>query len=146
MMPMKMSKKDISKDSSLEQPSWLPLLLVLRLAFRVISVMDALGIVFFYNVLLLMKLPMFRFAIPGYILFMGALEVYLVMALRKRAFPIKALVVYFSIALLFELPYAVLSGDSLELKLFVLPWYLSAIIGFAVVLNELCNVAMIHRI
>ena len=48
VMRMKMSKKDVSKDSSLEQPSWLPLLLVLRLVFRVISVMDALGIVFFY--------------------------------------------------------------------------------------------------
>jgi len=142
---MKIDKK-LKKTRSSESPSWLPLLLVLRLVFRVISVMDALGIVFFYNVLLLMKLPMFRFAIPGYILLMGALEVYLVMALRRRAFPTKALVVYFSVALLFELPYAVLSGDSLGLKLFVLPWYLSAIIGFAVVLNELRNVAMIHRI
>ena len=142
---MKIDKK-LKKTRSSESPSWLPLLLVLRLVFRVISVMDALGIVFFYNASLFMKLPMFRFAIPGYILLMGALEVYLVMALRKRAFPIKALVVYFSIALLFELPYAVLSGDSLGLKLFVLPWYLSVIIGFAVVLNELRNVAMIHRI
>ena len=142
---MKIDKK-LKKSRSSESPSWLPLLLVLRLVFRVISVMDALGIVFFYNASLFMKLPMFRFAIPGYILFMGALELYLVMALRRRAFPTKALVVYFSIALLFELPYAVLSGDSLGLKLFVLPWYLSVIIGFAVVLNELRNVAMIHRI
>ena len=139
---MKTDKK-LKKNCYSESLSWLPLLLVFRLVFRVMSVMDALGIVFFYNAPLLMKLPTSRFAILGYILLMGALEVYLVVALRKRTFPIKALVVYFSIALLFELPYAVLSGDSLGLKLFVLPWYLSAIIGFGLVLCSLAPVRML---
>jgi len=139
---MKTDRK-LKKNCSSESLGWLPLLLVLRLAFRVISVMDALGIVFFYNAPLLMKLPMSHFAILAYILFMGALEVYLVVTLGRRAFPIKALVVYFSIALFFELPYAVLSEDSLGLKLFVLPWYLSAIIGFGLVLCSLEPVRML---
>ena len=139
---MKTDRK-LKKNCHSESLSWLPLLLVFRLAFRVISVMGALSIVFFYNAPLLMKLPMSRFAIPGYILLMGVLEVYLVVTLGRRAFPIKALVVYFSIALFFELPYAVLSEDSLGLKLFVLPWYLSAIIGFGLVLCSLEPVRML---
>jgi len=139
---MKTDKK-LKKNCYSESLSWLPLLLVFRLAFRVISVMGALSIVFFYNAPLLMKLPMSRFAIPGYILLMGVLEVYLVVTLGRRAFPIKALIVYFSIALLFELPYAVLSGDSLGLKLLVLPWYLSALIGFGLVLCSLEPVRML---
>ena len=139
---MKTDKK-LKKNCYSESLSWLPLLLVLRFAFRVISVMDALGIVFFYNAFLFMKLPMSHFAILAYILLMGVLEVYLVVTLGRRPFPIKALIVYFSIALLFELPYAVLSGDSLGLKLFVLPWYLSALIGFGLVLCSLEPVRML---
>ncbi len=68
---MKMDKK-LKKNCYSESLSCFPLLLVLRLAFRVISVMDALGIVFFYNAFLFMKLPMSHFAILAYILFMGA--------------------------------------------------------------------------
>lgn len=58
-----------------------------RLAFRFISAMDALSIVLFYNVPLLMKLPQPRFTIPSYILLMGALEVYLVVTLRREISP-----------------------------------------------------------
>ncbi|USS41120.1 hypothetical protein NF865_02600 [Thermococcus aggregans] len=141
---MKVNKK-LKKNNSPESRTWLSLLLMLRLAFRLISVMNALGIVLFYNVSLFMKLPMPRFVLPGYILLMGALEVYLVIALRKGVFPITALAVYFITALLFELPYAVLSADSLGLKLFVLPWYLSVIIGFGLVLNELRNIVLVRR-
>ncbi|WP_048160678.1 hypothetical protein [Thermococcus sibiricus] len=119
--------------------TWFSFLLMFRLAFRFISAMDILGIVLFYNAPLLMKLPLPRFTIPGYILLMGALEVYLIMILRKGFFPVKLLFAYFIMALVFELPYAALSGTSLGLTLFVLPWYLSAVVGFILVLKHVHN-------
>ncbi len=106
-----------------------------RLAFRFISAMDTLGIVLFYNVPLLMKLPRPRFTIPGYILLMGALEVYLVVTLRRGVLPLKTLLAYFGAALLFDLPYAPFAHVSLGLTLFVIPWYLAALAGFGLALS-----------
>lgn len=118
---------------------WFPLLITFRLAFRFITIMDSLGIVLFYNIPLFMKLPLTRFTIPGYILLIVAVEVYLIWTLRKDFFPIKLMFAYFGVVLLFELPYATLSSDSVGLKLFVIPWYLSALIGFVMVLKRVRN-------
>jgi hypothetical protein len=117
-----------------ESAPWLALFMLFRLAFRFISVRDDLSIVLFYNVPLLMKLPGARFVIPGYILLMGALEVYFMTTLRKGLYPLKLLSAYFVMALVFEFPYvAVKSGDS-GILLFTLVWYIPVPIGLLLVL------------
>lgn len=112
---------------------WLPLLIMFRLAFRFVTLLDsAFGLVLFYNAPLLLHLP--RFLILGYPLLMGIFEAYLLVVLRRGKFPLKLLLAYFIIAIVFEFPYAVVGSRYTGLLLFVLPWYIMAPIGLLLVL------------
>ncbi len=112
--------------------SWLPIILIFRLGFRFVTVMDTLGMVLFYNAPLLLHLP--RFLIFGYPLLMGIFEVYLLAVLRKGRFPLKALLTYFIIAIIFEFPYAAVGSGDAGLLLFALSWYITAPIGMVITL------------
>lgn len=76
-----------------------------------------------------------------YLLGMLFIEVYLILSLRKGNFPSKALLVYFGIATILEFPYVpfkgLLNGGFSGIFFFVLPWYLSVLIGFVLVLKGL---------
>ncbi|WP_456326589.1 hypothetical protein [Palaeococcus sp. (in: euryarchaeotes)] len=116
--------------------SWLPLILIFRLGFRFVTLLDpVLGMVLFYNAPLLLHLP--RFVALGYPLLMGIAEVYLLVVLERGKFPVRLLLTYFIIALVFEFPCAaVKSGDS-GIILFALVWYITAPLGILLVYRSI---------
>ncbi|ASA78445.1 hypothetical protein CDI07_09095 [Thermococcus sp. 5-4] len=114
---------------------WLPLLILFRLGFRFVTLLDPiLGMVLFYNVPLLLHLP--RFLALGYPLLMGIAEVYLMVVLRRGKFPLRLLLAYFVIAVVFEFPYAAIESGTSEILLFVLVWYITAPLGLLLVLTS----------
>ncbi|ASJ06202.1 hypothetical protein [Thermococcus pacificus] len=114
---------------------WLPLLILFRLGFRFVTLIDpVLGMVFFYNAPLMLHLP--RFFILSYPLIMGIAEVYFMVILRKGKLPFDLLFAYFMAAIVFEFPYSLLkSGDS-GLILFALVWYATAPAGLPISLHS----------
>jgi len=115
---------------------WLPFLILFRLGFRFVTLLDpVLGMVLFYNVPLLLHLP--RFVALGYPLLMGIAEVYLMVVLRRGKFPVRLLLAYFIIAVVFEFPYATVEGGESGILLFVLMWYLTAPLGILLVYRSI---------
>jgi len=113
--------------------SWLPIILIFRLAFRFITLLDPiLGFVIFYNAPLFLHLP--RFFLATYPVLMGAFEVYLLWALKKGRFPSGLLFAYFIVATVFEFPYVSIRGGESGLFLFVLLWYIPAPLGLLMLL------------
>ncbi|WP_456326584.1 hypothetical protein [Palaeococcus sp. (in: euryarchaeotes)] len=117
---------------------WFLLLVPFRLVFRFLIFLDLeLTPIFFLNIPLFLKMP------SGFLLLylfgMLLMEAYLILNLRKKRFPTKILLVYFGIATILEFPYVPFSGlfsDNFSgIFLFVLPWYLSALIGLLILLK-----------
>ncbi|WP_258083480.1 hypothetical protein [Thermococcus thermotolerans] len=121
---------------------WLPFLILFRFGFRFVTLLDSvLGMVLFYNVPLLLHLP--RFVALGYPLIMGIAEVYLMVVLRRGKFPVRLLLAYFIIAVVFEFPAVVIESSYAAIKsgisgilIFVLMWYITAPLGLLLVLTS----------
>lgn len=121
---------------------WLPFLILFRLGFRFVTLLDPIiGIVLFYNVPLLLHLP--RFVALGYPFLMGIAEVYLMVVLRRGKFPVRLLLAYFIIAVVFEFPavvfessYAAVRSGASGIVLFVLMGYITAPLGLLLVLTS----------
>lgn len=123
--------------------TWLLIIIPFRLFFRLLILLNlGLIIVLFLNVPVFSKMPEPRVFLPLYLIGMLAIEIYLIFSMRKGKFHRELLLLYFGIALIFEFPYApfreVYEGfnpEAVGLFLFVLPWYLSALIGLPLVLR-----------
>ncbi|MCD6524844.1 MAG: hypothetical protein J7K48_07640 [Thermococcus sp.] len=118
-----------------ESSLWLRLVILFRLGFRFVTLLDpVLGMVLFYNVPLLMHFP--RFVFLGYPLLMGIVEAYLLVVLEKGKFPVRLLLTYFIIAIVFEFPYAAVRSENGGLVLFVLTWYITAPLGLVLLITS----------
>jgi hypothetical protein len=118
-----------------ESSFWLIFLILFRLAFRFVTLLDPiLGIVLFYNAPLLLHLP--RFVALGYPLLMGIAEAYLMVVLWRGKFPLRLLLAYFIIAVVFEFPYAAVRSGASGIFLFSLMWYITAPFGLLLVLTS----------
>jgi len=118
-----------------ESSFWLIFLILFRLGFRFVTLLDPiLGIVLFYNAPLLLHLP--RFVALGYPFLMGIAEVYLMVVLRRGKFPVRLLLAYFIIAVVFEFPYAAVRTEDSGIILFSLVWYITAPLGLFLVLTS----------
>ncbi len=101
-----------------EPPTLLSFIIPFRLAFRFVTLIDpVLGMVLFYNALPMLGFP--RLFIISHPLIMGIAETYLVVTLRRGS-PFDSLLRYFTIAIVFEFPCALLKGGDSGLILF--PW------------------------
>ncbi|WP_145954992.1 hypothetical protein [Thermococcus sp. 5-4] len=56
--------------------------------------------------------------------------------LRRGKFPLRLLLAYFVIAVVFEFPYAAIESGTSEILLFVLVWYITAPLGLLLVLTS----------
>ena len=135
---MKTDKK-LKKNCSSESLSWLPLLLVFRLAFRSLIFLDLdLAPVFFLNIPLFLKMS--NGFVLVYLIGMLIAEIYLISSIRKGSSPLKLLLVYFILAVIFEFPCVslkgLLNGNFSGIFFFVLPCYLSALVGLVITLKE----------
>lgn len=114
---------------------WLPLLLLFRLGFRFVTLLDpVLGMVLFYNAPLMLHFP--RIVVLCYPLIMGIVEVYLVVALRRGQFPFGLILTYFMAAIVFEFPYAAVESGESGILLLPLMWYITAPAGLLLVLTS----------
>jgi len=126
-----------------ESSFWLIFLILSRLGFRFVTLLDPiLGIVLFYNAPLLLHLP--RFVALGYPLLMGIAEVYLMVVLRRGKFPVRLLLAYFIIAVVFEFPAVVIESSYTAVRsgvsgvlLFALMWYITAPLGILLVYRSI---------
>ena len=119
---------------------WFSLLIAFRLAFRSLIFLDLeLAPVFFLNIPLFLKMPSELLLL--YLLGMLSMEVYLILSLRKGNFPPRSLLVYFGTATILEFPYVpfkgLLNGDFSGVFFFVIPWYLSTLVGLMISLKLL---------
>ncbi|KPU63915.1 hypothetical protein EP1X_01630 [Thermococcus sp. EP1] len=118
--------------------NWLPLLIVFKLAFRLLIFLDLeLAPVFFLNIPLFLK--MFDGFLLFYLVGMLAVEVYLILILRKGDFPLNLLLMYFITAVFFDLPYVLfrglVHGNFNSIFFLVLPWYISTLTGLGITLR-----------
>ncbi|WP_297090345.1 hypothetical protein [Thermococcus sp.] len=118
-----------------EPPLWLPLLLLFRLGFRFVTLLDpVLGMVLFYNAPLMLHFP--RIVVLCYPLIMGIIEAYLVVALRRGQFPFGLILTYFMAAIVFEFPYAAVESGESGILLLPLMGYITAPAGLLLVLTS----------
>ena len=98
-----------------ESSFWLIFLILFRLGFRFVTLLDPIiGILLFYNAPLLLHLP--RFVALGYPLLMGIAEVYLTVVLKRGKFPVRLLLAYFIIAVVFEFPAVVIESSYVAIE------------------------------
>jgi len=112
---------------------------VFRLAFRSLIFLDLdLAPVFFLNIPLFLKMS--NGFVLVYLIGMLIAEIYLISSIRKGSSPLKLLLVYFILAVIFEFPCVslkgLLNGNFSGIFFFVLPCYLSALVGLVITLKE----------